>query len=487
MVDMKYDVFISCKSEDYPIAQKVCDFLVEQGFSVFYAEKSIPYVGNADYKKTVDQAIDSSRNLIVVASNPSYFDSPWVSYEWNLFANEKLSGRKDGNLMTIIEDHIDIIDLPIGIRNYQSFFFSQYKTRIIPFISSTCPTSVPKTSETPPVQNISHDRKIFSTSVKWWMIIAVVSYVIISFVGLRIVFPVVRKGQMDPVVIEYHNLTDTLKTEIVIEDKPNEKLYDSSDNERQHSKPSVSIDGSNAVFSVNGVAFEMVLVNGGSFVMGLQPLQFDNIALENEKPAHEVRLDGYYIGKYEVTQAQWKAVMGDNPSMNPSGSNYPVEMVSWNDCKRFVNELNELFDGITDLKFDIPTEAQWEFAAIGGEKSKHYRYCGSDDINDVGWFDMNSDGRTHKAGGKRPNELGIYDMSGNVSEWCEDYYGRYPAEPQTNPVGPAEGSKRVVRGSCYFNDADDSRNTIRSSSSMGYMSDNIGLRLAAKVNINKLL
>ncbi len=134
MSDMQYDVFISCKSEDYSIALEIYDFLTEKGFRVFFSEKDIAYVGDADYKNTIDNAIDMSRNLVVVASKPQFLESPWVRYEWNLFANEKLSGRKSGNLMTIVSDRIDVTELPIGLRGYQSLHLSRYKESICPFI-----------------------------------------------------------------------------------------------------------------------------------------------------------------------------------------------------------------------------------------------------------------------------------------------------------------------------------------------------------------
>ena len=191
----------------------------------------------------------------------------------------------------------------------------------------------------------------------------------------------------------------------------------------------------------------MVKVEGSTFTMGATPEQ-GNDAYEYERPAHQVTLSDYYIGRYEVTQKEWQAVMGDNPSKF-YGDNLPVDYVSWNDCQDFINKLNQL----TGLKFRLPTEAEWEFAARGGKQSKGYKYSGSDNIGDVAWYYENSGSKTHQVGTKEPNELGIYDMSGNVGEWCGDWYGRYSSSAQTNPTGPSSGSGRVLRGGGWSRDA----------------------------------
>ncbi len=191
----------------------------------------------------------------------------------------------------------------------------------------------------------------------------------------------------------------------------------------------------------------MVKVEGSTFTMGATPEQ-GNDAYEYERPAHQVTLSDYYIGRYEVTQKEWQAVMGDNPSKF-YGDNLPVDYVSWNDCQDFINKLNQL----TGLKFRLPTEAEWEFAARGGKQSKGYKYSGSDNAKNIAWYEKNSGSKPHQVGTKEPNELGIYDMSGNVGEWCGDWYGRYSSSAQTNPTGPSSGSGRVLRGGGWSRDA----------------------------------
>ena len=199
----------------------------------------------------------------------------------------------------------------------------------------------------------------------------------------------------------------------------------------------------------------MVKVQGGTFTMGATPEQ-GNDAASDEKPAHQVTLSDYYIGRYEVTQKEWQAVMGYNPSYN-EGDNLPVEQVSWNDCQDFINKLNQL----TGLKFRLPSEAQWEYAARGGKHSRGFKYSGSDNIGDVAWYDENSGSTTPQVGTKQPNELGIYDMSGNVWEWCGDWYGSYSSSDQVNPTGPSSGSYRVLRGGGWGNNAGDCRVSYR--------------------------
>ena len=221
----------------------------------------------------------------------------------------------------------------------------------------------------------------------------------------------------------------------------------------------------------NGISIEMVKVEDGSFDMGATP-EMQNPD-EDEKPVHRVTLtNNYYIGKYEVTQALWQAVMGSNPS-SFKGYDLPVEEVSWNDCQDFISKLNAM----TGKRFRLPTEAEWEYAARGGKKSRGYQYSGSNTLGDVAWYGDNSGSKTHAVGTKQPNELGIYDMTGNVWEWCQDWYDSYSSSPQTNPTGAASGSSRVFRGgSCYFS-ARDCRTSYRDCITPDYRDGNLGLRL----------
>ena len=223
-------------------------------------------------------------------------------------------------------------------------------------------------------------------------------------------------------------------------------------------------------FTVRGVSFEMVRVEGGTFRMGATSEQEDD-ANSDEKPVHSVTLSSYYIGKTEVTQALWQAVMGSNPSAF-QGADLPVECVSWNDCQEFIQKLNRL----TGRNFRLPTEAEWEFACRGGNKSNGYKYSGSNDIDNVAWYDGYSG--AHPVGTKAPNELGIYDMSGNVWEWCSDWYADYTSYSQTDPTGPQSGSNRVFRGGCWLNFARCCRSSFRYGDYPTRRFNILGLRLA---------
>ena len=229
---------------------------------------------------------------------------------------------------------------------------------------------------------------------------------------------------------------------------------------------------SDGVLTINGVSYEMVWVEGGTFRMGATSEQGSD-AWDFEKPVHSVTLSGYYIGKTEVTQALWKAVMGSNPSFF-EGDNLPVEQVSWDDCQEFIRELNAL----TGQNFRLPTEAEWEFACRGGNNSRGYKYSGSNYIDNVAWYEDNSGEKTHPVATKLPNELGIYDMTGNVLEWCSDWYGDYSSGAQTNPKGPDSGSGRVSRGGSWYNSARFCRSSLRCNIYPTRRLNSLGLRLA---------
>ena len=225
----------------------------------------------------------------------------------------------------------------------------------------------------------------------------------------------------------------------------------------------------------DGINIEMVKVEAGTFVMGNTNEYLKALipTIEDDEPKLEVTLtNGYYIAKYEVTQALWQSVMGNNPS-GFKGDDLPVEWVSWNDCQNFISKLNS----ITGKKFRLPTEAEWEYAAKGGKKNHNYGFSGSSDCNDVAWYYGNSDRKTHPVGTKQPNDLGIYDMTGNVSEWCQDWKGSYSNMPQTNPTGVIGGSDRVTRGGSFCSEMISCRSSYRCSYNPDSRRIYIGLRL----------
>ncbi len=224
-------------------------------------------------------------------------------------------------------------------------------------------------------------------------------------------------------------------------------------------------------FTINDVSFTMKLVEGGTFQMG----DNDREAESDEKPVHSVTLSSYFIGETEVTQALWKAVMGSNPS-NWVSDSLPVENVSWNDCQEFIRKLNQKIG----KNFRLPTEAEWEYAAKGGKMSKRYKYSGSNAIGKVAWYKDNSGDKTHAVKTKLPNELGLYDMTGNVLEWCSDWYDNkyYGESPLSKPKGRSSGYSRVLRGGCWNDDAIGCRVSNRGDEGPTFRNEIFGVRLA---------
>ena len=228
------------------------------------------------------------------------------------------------------------------------------------------------------------------------------------------------------------------------------------------------------VITVNGVTFTMVYVEAGTFTMGATDEQLGD-ALPDEYPAHEVTLSfDYYIAQTEVTRELWLAVMGELPERTANGElQCPVTNVTHFDCALFVDYLSQM----TGKVFRMPTEAEWEYAARGGKFSRGYKYAGSDDIQEVAWYTAGAGAGLHPVALKAANELGLYDMSGNASEWCQDWYVLYDSQPQTNPIGPESGQFNVHRGGGYLQTASMCRVASRNSLSPYKGSEDLGLRI----------
>ena len=227
---------------------------------------------------------------------------------------------------------------------------------------------------------------------------------------------------------------------------------------------------------IDNLVANMVSVEGGTFDMGAT-IQQSKEANEDESPVHEVTLSSFYIGRYEVTQEEWEAVMGNNPS-GKIRHKHPVDCVSWYDCQNFISKLNAM----THLNFRLPTEGEWEFAARGRSRHFGYEFAGSNNIDNVAWYFENSQKagleNPSQVGLKKPNELGLYDMTGNVLEWCSDWYGKYSSSPQTNPQGPTSGTRHVDRGGSWIGGAKRCRVTRRDSTKSNGRYNFLGLRLA---------
>ncbi len=225
--------------------------------------------------------------------------------------------------------------------------------------------------------------------------------------------------------------------------------------------------------TLNGIDLELVYVEAGKFSMGCTQEQ-GTTCDKSEQPVHEAFVNAFYIGKYEVTQAQWKAIMGNAPSKFSNCEQCPVEHISWEEAQQFASKLRAL----TGKNYRLPTETEWEYAARGGNKSKGYRYAGSNSIDLVAWYEANSEKKPHPVGSKQANELGIYDMTGNVWEWCEDIASA-DYSPENRKIPAAKESNRIYRGGCYLCMDIFSRNAYRNyGDSAKFRFETLGLRIA---------
>ena len=545
--ETKYDVFISSKSEDYHLAEKVYDFLTAKGLSVFLASKILEKLGESEYASKIDEVLDNSTHLIVVSSKLDHINSKWVKYEWSLFSSDLKSGYRQGNLLTILSNSIELKNLPASLRHRQSFRLDAFQENIMGYLVTEDDERAKRlqqireqienleTRKFQIEQEISEQEKALSglrnekrivedkienlriershllgyqhvdekkkpkpepknpslwKKIKGYLQTHKKVLTITISISMVVVLLIPTIGLLNRVDFS----SPDLDTE-AIQSRPSPGLIEQSDT---ISTQKIS-SSETTTYTVNGVSFDMVSVAGGTFTMGATSEQDSDEyngkmpahrvkpsatnkgktseqgsdADSDETPTHKVTLSDFMIGKTEVTQELWQAVMGSNPSRF-KGDNLPVESVSYEDCEKFIEKLKSL----TGQDFRLPTEAEWEYAARGGNKSKGYKYSGSNDIGSVAWYHSNSSSKTHAVATKSANELGLYDMTGNVWEWCYDYYDDYSSGSQTNPKGPSEGSTRVGRGGCLFNPAGGCRVSNRCDSNPDYRIYGQGLRLA---------
>ncbi len=226
---------------------------------------------------------------------------------------------------------------------------------------------------------------------------------------------------------------------------------------------------------IQEIEANMINIPAGTFVMGCVNEQ-DSACYYWEKPSHKVSISSFYLNKYDVTQKEWEAVTGKTPWFSKACADCPVENISWYDAQVFINKLNQ----ITGRNYRLPTEAEWEYAAGGGNKSHGYKFSGSNNPDEVAWYDKNSSKQSHPVGQKKPNELGLYDMSGNVFQWCSDWFDEkyYTSSPSDNPVGPRTGAYRAVRGGSWWSEVNQGRTICRDRYPSDAKDDDVGIRLA---------
>ena len=540
MSNKQYDVFISSKSEDYPIAREICSFLEDKGYAVFFAEKSIPFGADSLFKKTIDYALDAARNMIVVCSNPEFLEDGWVYYEWNTFSVEILSGRKPkSNILTVLDASLSVSKMPIGLRSYQSLCVSSYQETICDYLGNpsqktenepqeafseiTTPETIIDTSSTEQIQAIF---KFYSNENCEVFKEGKLACCLEGMSDKPYHLPVSRKGDYRFKCINAITQEEKmLKVHIDAEEEKDVDIF-WEEHHYEHFKPTIKKITDNIVtIELGYIKFEMIRVEGGSMVIGATEEQ-QCAAEKNEFPAHNITLSTFYMGKFPVTQNLWEFVMGYNKSyfknkedtitdvknlklekiltgamvgsvFGPLGTiaggirgakgwffneninikdnkgHYPVENVTYDEAQEFVRRLSKM----TNIKFSLPTEEEWEYAARGGQQTKNYQYAGSNDINDVAWYKYNSEHSTQPVGSKKPNELGLYDMCGNVWEWTET-----PAHSYSIAI-EAQGDIFIRRGGSWWHETKNCRVSRRYASHRSKKTSGLGLRVIIRENI----
>lgn len=398
---MNHDVFISYSSQDMEAAQAICHVLEQNEIRCWMAPRNIP--PGSDYGDVIDDAIKSCKVVVILYSEKAA-SSPWVTGELNVAFEE---------LKTIIPFRLDKTPLKGQTRvmlNQRHWIdaYPDYKTKFNDLVKAVALAIGKDIKLDPtPVKPSEHFKK-YKKPIIFGIIAAFVLALII------VLYPFIAR-QMHSYVYDKQGLHVNIK---------------GLTNQQEEALTSILDD--------------MVLVDGGYFVMGNTPEMEDYLTEQDSLSAnpHEVELDNFYICKYEVTQKQWRAFLPTEGRCIVDGDNTAMDMLSWEDAKKFADSLS----AITGLQFALPTEAQWEFAARGGTKSHHYVFSGNDDATEVGWTSFEGLTSAHEVGGKRYNELGLYDMTGNVFEWCSDYFDLYTPERDVNPQGPNKGTNRVLRG-----------------------------------------
>lgn len=528
--EKKYDVFISSKSADYHLAEEVYNFLTHRGLHVFIASEELKKIGEAQYADAIDEVLDNSIHMIVVASSLDYIKSKWVKYEWSTFSNDLKSGYRDGNLLTILSGSVELKMLPASLRHQQSFNFDSYKNDILDYLKP-CQNSDNHKQTKVKKQNTSSSIAVFKFYSNENCQIILEGKTIATVVGLSdepYCLPVYRKGDYRFKFINSTTAESKIQKEHI--DTDEEKEIDIKWTEHKPFVPDLELSEkrfiSGDTFSVDlgGFHFNMIRVDGGDIEIGATKEQ-EKYAENNEYPKHTINLKTFYIGEFPVTQNLWEFVMGYNKShfknkeeaivekskvdkillgtaggtmigsafFGPIGSviggfggwlltnkkssndigHYPAENLTYDEAQEFIRRLSEM----TNLKFDLPTEKEWEYAARGGQKSKHFRYAGSDNIDEVAWNRDNSEQCTHPVGEKNPNELGIYDMSGNIWEWTKT-----PAHSYSTNIEPS-GNVFIRRGGSWWHKEKNCRVSRRYASDHLKKTSGLGLRVVIRENI----
>ncbi len=459
MSDKIYDVFISYRRDGgFETAKHLNDLLCHDGYSVSF---DIDTLREGDFDKALLARIEQCVDFILIVDkhcfdktldNNNKPEEDWLRTELAYALELKK------NIIPVLLPNASFPDgLPKDIervprkngpkysKDYYDMFYKKLRSMLhaLPrngiggsgslFMSSCANLKVQTNLDC--VMYIDGDRHCILTAGKLHKIPLSVGEYMLKFVGLD--------NEQDRITDDSFvmpNNDKLYKVDLVSLKRDRIALEQEIEREEGREKKKKKEKEEDGVFYVNGVSFKMVKVIGGTFMMGATEEQGTD-AVRDERPAHQVTLSDYYIGETAVTQRLWTAVMGGNPSQ-PKSEDLPVNNVSWEDAQIFIRNLSI----IIGRKFRLPTEAEWEYAARGGSKSKKYKYSGSNNLDEVAWYDKNCGSKLHPVKCKKANELGLFDMSGNVWEWCNDWYRAYSEEQQTDPKGPIDGSNKVIRG-----------------------------------------
>ena len=399
---MNHDVFISYSSQDMEAAQAICHVLEQNEIRCWMAPRNIP--PGSDYGDVIDDAIKACKAVVVLFSETAA-SSQYVKGEINIAFEEQ---------KTIIPFRLDKTPLKgqnrlILNKTHWIDAYPDYKTKFNDLVTAVALSIGKEIQLVSPDITLSKNIKRYKKQI----IIGVLAIVVLSL--LFVLYPMISK-QLHKFNYDKQGLHTSVRG-----------LTDSQEAE------------------LTAILDNMVLVDGGTFIMGNTPEMEDYLTEQDSLSInpHKVELDNFYISKFEVTQKQWRAFLPTEGRCMADGDETAMDMLSWEDAKKLVDTLS----AITGLHFSLPTEAQWEFSARGGNKSHKYIFSGHAwDATEVGWTSFEKLTSAHNVGGKRYNELGLFDMTGNVSEWCSDYFDLYTSAIQTNPQGPEKGMNRVLRG-----------------------------------------
>lgn len=398
---MEHDVFISYSTKNKEAAQAICHVLEQNEIRCWMAPRNIP--PGSDYGDVIEDAIKACKSVVVLFSETAA-QSQYVKSEINIAFEEQ---------KTIIPFRLDETPLKgqnrlILNKTHWIDAYPDYKTKFSDLVAAVALSLGKELPRNPEPVNIPNTIKRYKRQL-----IAAIAFALVATASFFI-FPTIEKL--------LHNYT-----------YDNQGLHVSKKGLTEQQEESLT-----------SVLDNMVLVEGGTFVMGNTPEMEDYLTEQDSLScnSHNVELSNFYICKFEVTQKQWKAFLSIDGRCIKDEDNAAMDMLSWEDAVAFADTLSHL----TGLSFSLPTEAQWEFAARGGNKSKHYVFSGNDDPNEVGWTSFDEIESAHEVGGKRYNELDLFDMTGNVSEWCLDYYDIYSLNNEVDPKGPTKGMNRVLRG-----------------------------------------